>query len=820
VNLISQDTFVDSGAPIALTSHVGPGSLTWAGAGAPSIPVSGYLTNGAGGANQVFSSIAFPGNVGCVQFDAECITADGSIIGPMIGEHFSGDFWFKCTDGGGSAGSITLEGDSYSLTSPTTVAWTPHASQTYRFKHQMVQSSPGSQSIIGQVSLGDLGSPLTVTASGTQTLSGPQTGGLFLATSAATLTSGWRITNYQTSLPLTVSPATASGQDLGSLLAITPTQFLPGATLTASLSGAGSISTTTPTSGTPFNYTWPTSGTGTATVTVTDSATGQSATCVISYSPPSAITGGPSSVGVATSSITPLTASSSGGNGTNTYQWQNCSTPDGTFVGIGGATSQTYNAPTPSPGSAPVYYYCNVTSNSITVQSYGYVAGANFTGSTLQPIAVVPVNSPVVALLISDSRGTPGTYKFDETTLTTLLQRAYFPSAITLDNQSGAGTTSQGWASSITASVLGTIPPAIYHALVDLGVNDAKSSGANGGETTLLSVASWKVNIASICAQLLASDKFLAGSTVTLMGVTYIVQPTQFNEFSDASLPLILGYNNAIPSLCNGTTILAGSTNQQLYTTAQNQLYLMDGLHEDDAFGTILATQYAFGLAGANHFKAPVASVVQSGTTYGFENAFTGTLASGGGVYPSQADVRAATVYGPTSNETGTLHVPTAAQVLNGIAVDATTGTVTLPTAAQVLASITFGPASDLTGTVVLPTAAEVESGITFGPGSDLTGTYAGGGGGASAESLTGTVVSATTTSVTFSATGATVFNTTANAYANGNVPRYLSFTSGANKALVTTVTSSSVASGNLTVGFALTTGIITATAGDSVQVD
>ncbi len=88
-----------------------------------------------------------------------------------------------------------------------------------------------------------------------------------------------------------------------------------------------------------------------------------------------------------------------------------------------------------------------------------------------------------------------------------------------------------------------------------------------------------------------------------------------------------------------------------------------------------------------------------------------------------------------------------------------------------------------------------------------------------SPESLTGTVVSATTTSVTFSAGVGTVFNATANAYASV-VTRYLTFTSGANKGLTVAVTSSSVASSNLTVGFAATTGVIAATAGDTVQLD
>lgn len=93
------------------------------------------------------------------------------------------------------------------------------------------------------------------------------------------------------------------------------------------------------------------------------------------------------------------------------------------------------------------------------------------------------------------------------------------------------------------------------------------------------------------------------------------------------------------------------------------------------------------------------------------------------------------------------------------------------------------------------------------------------GGGGESATSVTGVVVSSTTTSVTISATGATVFNAAQNAYA-GVVPRYLTFASGANRGPAAIVSSSSVANGHLTVGFPSTIGIGAATVGDEVEID
>jgi hypothetical protein len=88
-----------------------------------------------------------------------------------------------------------------------------------------------------------------------------------------------------------------------------------------------------------------------------------------------------------------------------------------------------------------------------------------------------------------------------------------------------------------------------------------------------------------------------------------------------------------------------------------------------------------------------------------------------------------------------------------------------------------------------------------------------------SAESLYGTVVSATTISVTISAAEGTVFNIAADAYA-GTTPRYLSFTSGANLGVPVTITASAVVSGNLVVGFAGSPGVVAATAGDTVRID
>lgn len=90
-----------------------------------------------------------------------------------------------------------------------------------------------------------------------------------------------------------------------------------------------------------------------------------------------------------------------------------------------------------------------------------------------------------------------------------------------------------------------------------------------------------------------------------------------------------------------------------------------------------------------------------------------------------------------------------------------------------------------------------------------------------SPESIYGTVVSATTTSVTMSAAEGSAFNATSNAYANTAGPvRWLTFTGGSNVGLIVSITGSSVSGSNLTVTFAATAGVVAATAGDPVQID
>jgi hypothetical protein len=85
-----------------------------------------------------------------------------------------------------------------------------------------------------------------------------------------------------------------------------------------------------------------------------------------------------------------------------------------------------------------------------------------------------------------------------------------------------------------------------------------------------------------------------------------------------------------------------------------------------------------------------------------------------------------------------------------------------------------------------------------------------------------GTVVSATTTSVTLSlGTGSPAFNTTSNAYVGtGLDTRFLAFTTGANAGMFVEPTASSVSGGDLTIGFNAKVGVTAAASGDAVEIN
>lgn len=120
------------------------------------------------------------------------------------------------------------------------------------------------------------------------------------------------------------------------------------------------------------------------------------------------------------------------------------------------------------------------------------------------------------------------------------------------------------------------------------------------------------------------------------------------------------------------------------------------GLQSDEV--TTLTSYSTFDTVHQTVLQAPI-----TGAQIAYHASQALLALASGGTYTAASNVRNGTDRG--DGTIGTLHVPTASQVLSGIAVDATTGT------------------------IVLPSAGQVQSGITFGAASGTTGSYAGGGG-------------------------------------------------------------------------------------------
>jgi hypothetical protein len=102
---------------------------------------------------------------------------------------------------------------------------------------------------------------------------------------------------------------------------------------------------------------------------------------------------------------------------------------------------------------------------------------------------------------------------------------------------------------------------------------------------------------------------------------------------------------------------------------------------------------------------------VPNSTATGYKNLYTADYSGSGSGQPSAANVRSGTVYGPSSELTGTCAVPAAASVASGVAVDATTGTAVI-TAATLRSAMGLASANLDTqlAAAALPTAAQIRA--------------------------------------------------------------------------------------------------------------
>jgi len=102
---------------------------------------------------------------------------------------------------------------------------------------------------------------------------------------------------------------------------------------------------------------------------------------------------------------------------------------------------------------------------------------------------------------------------------------------------------------------------------------------------------------------------------------------------------------------------------------------------------------------------------VPNSAATGYKNLYTTDYSGSGSGQPATSNVRSGTVYGPSSELTGTCAVPAAGSVALGVAVDNTTGTAVL-TQADVRTAVGLASANLDTQLDALPTAAETATAV------------------------------------------------------------------------------------------------------------
>lgn len=254
--------------------------------------------------------------------------------------------------------------------------------------------------------------------------------------------------------------------------------------------------------------------------------------------------------------------------------------------------------------------------------------------------------------------------------------------------------------------------------------------------------------VAATAANVKTGVSFGNGSTGTYDGSDRWSDPGVANVRSSTAYKANSTSNNrtgtlAVPSagdVRSGTAVDAGTGTLTVPTLANTKV----GVSGDGGTGTY---------DGSDRWTDPGQANVRSGTAYkanSTSNNKTGTLdlpstanvktgvsfdgAGQTGTYdgsdrwtdPGQANVRSGTAYkanSTTNNKTGTLTVPGASDVRSGTAVDASTGSLSVPAASDVRSGVAVDAG---TGTLTVPTTSQVKIGVPFGAASALTGTYDG----------------------------------------------------------------------------------------------
>lgn len=541
-----------------------------------------------------------------IEMSVDCTSNTGNLAGDWSG---TGNVWNLTLGGGAISLSITDGTHTASFTSST-------APVTNNAPHHIVLTWTGS-TIVGYCD----GNQLTNSAGGSTTPNFVYLGGIHIGTNSGNTGAGVpgkiqhvKIYNYVLTQANVTSLFTAwSAANYGlsgssytineAAVVCTVTPDVAGLADTINLTVGGVGGTATPSSLTFSNTTTPKttsvvpSASGVATLTATSANNGLVVGSPLSItSIPTTMTAGQISVVSSGSNGWLLQANVIGGFPPLTYQWQSASAPDGTFTNVSGATSQTHTF-TVAGGSPTLWVQCVVTdAESNVVTSYGWPAGAIYSGSPTWPFGVVPAMTYQVVIIGDQTLLTAN--NFAQSLFLSTLQAGLAPNTVTVNNQAINQSSVQGWASTNTAALISSLSTGAYVFVISLGINDSKSSGANAGESTLLPSSTYTTDLLSVCNQLLTASKF-AGSVVIVEGPGWVAAPTTYNNWSDQSNTLLFAYAQDLVAIANASTIKVGYSTDRYYLFSSNPSLLSDGVSCTVAGGQALASLMASGVAGA-----------------------------------------------------------------------------------------------------------------------------------------------------------------------------------------------------------------------------
>jgi hypothetical protein len=289
LNPFFEDLFVDSSGT-TIDDHIAPNSSTYAPNFADSLVIqpSGDLVQAVGNAVTAPNSTTPPVDYYAVEVDIYVASLTNNTQVQQL-MYFQGgankynvalesEFGTFVTIGGNS----TTTGGGYSAITGVT------ATNTYTVCGYFYPDAVSGIDLVGFIKGPGIVTPVVLTAKDSAAWAGKGLAGIVMDQPVNNSTEGFVIQAVRAYPLLQITPTSGTAVDLGSAIPLLVDQYAIQNTLTATLTGLGTLSVGSPgavTSGVPFSYTGPSSGSGDWSVTVTDSVTGQSVSCAGTYGP-------------------------------------------------------------------------------------------------------------------------------------------------------------------------------------------------------------------------------------------------------------------------------------------------------------------------------------------------------------------------------------------------------------------------------------------------------------------------------------------------------------------------------------------------------